>query len=42
MNKEDLHVGMPVKVFDVNAGRRGQPHEGWGLDLFLEYIKKWR
>jgi hypothetical protein len=26
---EKLTVGQEVRVFDVNARRRGQPHDGW-------------
>lgn len=29
MDKKDIHVGMKVKVFDVNSRRSGQPDGGW-------------
>lgn len=29
MNKQDIYVGMKVKVFDVNGRRIGQPDSGW-------------
>jgi hypothetical protein len=29
VNKADMHVGMSVKVFDINGSRLGQPDGGW-------------